>query len=107
MNIRRLASKEQTAVMQILQNTPEFTSDEVVLACELVEAYLDDPDESGYYHLVAEDGDKIVGYVCYGPTPITDGTWDVYWIAVDATIQGKGIGRELMAACENKIVQAG
>jgi ribosomal protein S18 acetylase RimI-like enzyme len=73
----------------------------------LIDAYLDDPRGSGYYHLVAEEGAKVAGYICYGPTPITEGTWDVYWIAVDSNIQGRGVGRGLMAAAENKIVQAG
>jgi ribosomal protein S18 acetylase RimI-like enzyme len=106
MNIRPLTSKDRTAVIQILEDTPEFTPAEVALACELLDAYLDDPPGSGYYHLVAEEGGKVAGYVCYGPAPITEGTWDIYWIAVDRNIQGKGIGRELMAAAEKEIIQA-
>jgi ribosomal protein S18 acetylase RimI-like enzyme len=107
MDIRPLTAWDRTAVIQILENTPEFTPDEVALACELIDVYLDDPPGSGYWHLVAETEGQIAGYVCYGPTPITDGTWDIYWIAVDSSIQGKGIGRQLMAAAEENIIREG
>ncbi len=62
--------------------------------------------ESGYFILVAEVDSSIAGYVCYGPTPITEGTWDIYWIAVDHNTQGQGVGRKLMEAAEEKIKQA-
>jgi ribosomal protein S18 acetylase RimI-like enzyme len=106
MNIRPMTSKDKSAVMRLLQNTPEFTPAEVVLADEVISDYLFNPSESGYFILVAQIDSSVAGYVCYGPTPITEGTWDIYWIAVDRNIQGKGIGKELMAAAEEKIRQA-
>ena len=107
MNIRPMTRKDKSAVLSILQNTPEFTPAEVVLADEVISDYLFNPTESGYFILVAEIDSAIGGYVCYGPTPITEGTWDIYWIAVDHNIQGQGIGRQLMAASEEKIKEAG
>jgi ribosomal protein S18 acetylase RimI-like enzyme len=106
MLIRSMTTKDKSAVMRILQNTPEFTPAEVVLAEELIEASLFNPTESGYFILAAEIDAHIAGYVCYGPTPITEGTWDLYWIAVDHNIQGQGIGKKLMEAAEEKIRQA-
>jgi GNAT superfamily N-acetyltransferase len=107
MNIRPMTQRDKAAVMNILKFTPEFTPAEVVLADEVISDYLFNPAESGYFVLVAEIDSVIGGYVCYGPTPITEGTWDLYWIAVDHHIQGKGIGRQLMAAAEEKIKEAG
>lgn len=106
MQIRPMTSKDKKAVLNILQYTPEFTPAEVVLADEVIDDYLFNPTESGYFVLVAEIESKIGGYVCYGPTPITEGTWDIYWIAVDHTIQGKGIGKQLMEAAEQRIKEA-
>jgi GNAT superfamily N-acetyltransferase len=102
-----MTSKDNSAVARILKNTPEFTPAEVVLADEVISDYLFNPTESGYFILVFELDSKVAGYVCYGPTPITEGTWDLYWIAVDHTIQGKGIGRRLMEAAEKNIKKAG
>ena len=98
---------DNPAVTRILKNTPEFTPAEVVLADEVISDYLLNPAESGYSILVFEMVSRVAGYVCYGPTPITEGTWDIYWIAVDHNIQGKGIGRQLMDAAETNIKNAG
>ena len=64
--------------MQILRNTPEFNASEVKVAEEVIDSYLSDAKGSGYYVLTAEDGSTVTGYICYGPTPLTDGTWDLY-----------------------------
>ncbi len=106
MNIRPMTSKDKPSIMRILQSTPEFTPAEVVLADEVISEYLFNPTESGYFILVAEIDSSIAGYVCYGPTPITEGTWDIYWIAVDHNTQGQGVGKKLMEAAEEKIKQA-
>ncbi len=89
--------------MAILHSTPEFLPREVVVAEELIDSFLTSPQESGYHILVAETDGKVIGYICYGETPLTEGTWDIYWIAVDRTRQGKGIGGALMRETENKI----
>ncbi len=50
--------------------------------------------------MVAETTDerRLVGYVCFGTTPLTTGTYDLYWIAVDPTLHGRGIGSALLGA---------
>jgi ribosomal protein S18 acetylase RimI-like enzyme len=92
--------KDKPALMQILRNTPEFKATEVVVAEEVIDSYLNDPANSGYSIQLAEEGTAIMGYICYGPTPLTDGTWDLYWEAVDREKQGQGIGDALIKAAE-------
>ena len=46
----------------------------------------------------------LVGYACWGPTPATDRTWDLYWIAVDPALQGAGIGTILLEEVERRLV---
>lgn len=89
--------------MRILNDTPEFPPTDVSVAGELIDAYLEEPSDSGYYVLVAEADAAIVGYICYGPTPLTNGTWDVYWMAVARSERGQGIGGALLSAAEAKI----
>jgi len=93
--------------MAILRSTPEFLPHEVPIAEELIDAYLTTPKESGYRILVAELDGELSGYACYGETPLTKGTWDVYWIAVHRGKQGGGIGKALMAATERDIKTTG
>jgi ribosomal protein S18 acetylase RimI-like enzyme len=98
---------DKPAVMAILRSTPEFLPHEVPIAEELIDAYLTTPKESGYRILVAELDGELSGYACYGETPLTKGTWDVYWIAVHRGKQGGGIGKALMAATERDIKTTG
>lgn len=93
--------------MKILQNTPEFKPSEVVVAEEVIDSYLDNPRESGYYILVADDSSAVIGYICYGPTPLTEGTWDLYWIAVTPDKQRTGIGSTLLDTAEKNIRDSG
>ena len=101
--IRPMNAADKTAVMIILNNTPEFPPSDVVVAEELIDSYLHDPSGSGYHIVVSEDDYAIAGYACYGPTPLTEGTWDLYWIAVEHSRQGQGIGGALMEFVEGWI----
>ncbi len=38
----------------------------------------------------------MLGFACYGPRPLTRGTYDLYWIAVRRTAQGRGVGGALL-----------
>ncbi len=101
--VRPMAGEDKPAIMQLLRDTPEFKPAEVVVAGELIDSYLDDPSGSGYYLSVAEVASSIAGYVCYGPTPLTEGTWDIYWIAVTPKQQAQGIGGALLALAEKEV----
>lgn len=51
---------------------------------------------------------QLLGYVCYGPTPMTQGTYDLYWIASAPEARGQGVGAKLLAAMEADLrAQAG
>jgi GNAT superfamily N-acetyltransferase len=98
-----MTGKDKPAILQILKNTPEFEPDEVVVAEEVIDCYLQDPIGSGYHILVAKTGSSHVGYICYGNVPLTKGTWDIYWIAVDLSEQAKGLGKTLLSSAEKNI----
>ena len=78
----------------------------MAVAEELIECYLENPFSSGYHIQVAEVDSTVVGYICYGPTPLTEGTWDIYWVAVTRERQGQGTGSALMKSAEKEIVKA-
>lgn len=100
-----MTAPDKPALMRILKNTPEFKPFEVTVAEELIDYYLADGIKSGYNILIADD-DGVAGYVCYGETPCTVGTWDIYWIAVSQDKRGKGIGKMLDTAAETAIRKA-
>ena len=100
-----MSGEDRPRITEILRDTPEFKPFEVAVAEELIDSYLDDPSGSGYHILVAETGSTVEGYICYGPTPLTDGTWDIYWMAVAREKQGEGTGSALLKSAEEEITK--
>jgi len=103
----RLAPGHRAPVRAILEETGLFRSSEVVDALEVFDAALGTGSKD--YSLLgafAEDG-ALLGYACYGPTPGTEGTWDLYWIAVAPDAQRRGIGSALWRAIEPVLRRSG
>jgi len=98
-----MTSDDKPAIIQILQNIPEFNPAEIDVAEEVIDSYIQEPTHSGYEIFVAKVGSSIAGYICYGPTPLTEGTWDIYWLAINPKQQGQGIGKALLGFVEDKI----
>lgn len=101
--IRKMTKRDKAPLMSILRDTPEFTPPELVVAEEIIDCYLQEPVTSGYFIIVAKEDSFLTGYICYGPTPLTEGTWDLYWAAVARDMRGKGIGKALWEAAEADI----
>ena len=101
--IRPMTSADKLPLIRILHTIPEFKPSEVAVAEELIDCYLLDSYQSGYHIFIAEIDLQVVGYICYGPTPLTEGTWDIYWMAVAPEKQGQGIGSALLKFAEDKI----
>jgi ribosomal protein S18 acetylase RimI-like enzyme len=78
-----------------------FRPDEVAIAVELLDASLSGGDD--YRFLGAYADDELVGYACWGPTPGTTGTYDLYWIVVHPAWQGQGVGSQLLGAVESRL----
>ncbi len=67
------------------------------------DAYLRQGEASGYVFLIYKNGGRPLGYACFGPHPLTEGTFDLYWIAVDQQARGQGIGHALLRRVEEEI----
>lgn len=107
MPIRPLEARDRGRIDEIVRATGKFSPAECDVALEVVDEALAAGAESGYFVHVFEDEGGVLGYVCYGPTPLTQGTWDLYWIAVDPAAQGRGAGRALLAFAEDDVRQRG
>jgi len=108
MKIRPVEKKDRDRIHQILVATARFTPDEVLCAVDLVDQSLEDPSKGEYLVHVLEEPDSgprrmVQGYACYGATPLTEGVFDLYWIAVDPKQQGQGFGQLLLRFVENEV----
>lgn len=106
LKIRKMIPDDRLFVLMILEQTQMFTPAEIEVALELIDLFLTNPDQKDYIVYVAENNaHEITGYVCFGPTPATEGTFDLYWIAVSPNHQNQGIGKKLLEFTEFEIVK--
>lgn len=104
--IRNLKNTDREKIYNILVDTKNFNEDEIKIAMELIDVYINDKDQKDYEIFVDENEDKVLnGYVCIGPRPLTVGTYDLYWIAVNPNVQSRGIGSKLISHIENYLKQ--
>ena len=94
---------DRAVIAKLVLSVENFNQAEVACALELIDVYLNDPDQTDYHLVVAEDSTaKVHGYACWGPVPLTKGTYDLYWIATHPDSRGQGYGRAIMAYVEGK-----
>ena len=93
--VRELRSEDREQVLELVRATKNFSEPEIAIAKELIDIFVEQPDQKDYYAHVIEADDRIAGFLLLGPTPATIGTYDMYWIAVHPNFQGRGIAQEL------------
>ena len=107
--LRPMVADDRVAIERIVAEVAVFSAGEVETALELVDEWLEEGEASGYltYVIEEEDPNAVRGYVCFGPTPLTESTWDLYWVAVDPKAQGRGYGQKLLAFAEAEVQRRG
>ena len=104
---RQIKETDVSAIERIVRSSGFFTEVEIDVALELACEKLAEGDASSYEFLFAEVEDTVCGYTCFGLIPLTSGSYDLYWIAVDNTFRARGIGKKLLAESEKVILDLG
>src|SRR6185369_1465847 len=118
MRLAPLRPEDRARVTELLIATAAFSSEEVAVALELFDETFNElcrPERSegpvlvfpDYEFVGAYDNQHLLGYACFGPTPATEGTYDLYWLAVDPAAQGRGAGRALVQWVERELGSRG
>ena len=107
MTIRPTCPGDRAAISALLEETGYFRPAELAVAREVLDDALAAGPEGHYQSFAAEEHGHPVGWICFGPTPCTVGTYDIYWIAVAPGRQGRGLGKALLAHAEALIRERG
>ena len=108
LHLRNLRASDRGRIEEITRAVGLFRQDEIPVALEVFDgavaaaaagAATSDP----YTGLGAEVEGTLMGWICWGPTPCTIGTFDLYWMAVDPAAQGSGIGTALVVEMERRL----
>ena len=106
--IRPSQPGDRAALTALVTDVGVFSPDDTSCALELIDSALNSPTGTGDYRiLVAELGGELAGYICYGPTPMTQSTWDLYWLATHPRWQRRGVAALLCQAMEDELRRHG
>jgi ribosomal protein S18 acetylase RimI-like enzyme len=94
--------EDRQGILAVTAKIDNFTDEEKDTVRELW-----DEQEKGYNFLVAREGEQVVGYACYGERALTEGTYDLFWIAVDPSARRLGAGKALLRATESEVQKRG
>ena len=103
--LRSLVESDRAAVEAMTRAAGVFREDEIPVALEVFQATAAGNDT--YEGLAADRDGRVAGWISWGPTPCTLGTYDLYWIVVDSSCQGEGIGTLLLQAMERALAGRG
>ncbi|MEP6895687.1 MAG: GNAT family N-acetyltransferase [Chloroflexota bacterium] len=85
-----------------------FSQEEIDSIPEMFDEYLTlGAEGSGYHFIVCREGETVLGFAIYGFRDLTDGVYDLYWIAVDPNARRKSAGRKLLTFCEDAVREVG
>lgn len=97
MKIRKVLKSDRSNMITLFNSIREFTTDEVEVVKELLGIYLDDLKQKDYlFYVTEEDDSKLSSFICFGPTPMTMGTYDLYWIGTAESHERKGLAKSLI-----------
>lgn len=95
---------DRDRVLALVRETGMFTEAEVAVAEELIDIYLNDPRQKDYMAVVIEnERGEPAGYLTWGPTPLAEDAYDLYWMAVSPAEQGRGYGKRLVNWLEDEV----
>jgi len=102
--IRPLTQGDRATVLRLLRDTDMFTEAEIAVAEEQLDIFLAQPAQKDYdIVVITDEADRVAGFLSWGATPLTEGTYDLYWMAVAPDRQGKGFGKQLVLWLEDRV----
>jgi D-alanine-D-alanine ligase len=102
--LRYLSPADRGRTEEITRAVGLFREEEIRVALEVFdEAVRAGPRGEPYCGLGADLDGRLVGWTCWGPTPCTVGTYDLYWMVVDPALQGAGTGTAMLNEMERRL----
>jgi GNAT superfamily N-acetyltransferase len=102
-SLRHLTAADRGRLEEITRVTGLFRPEEIAVALEVFDEAVRNRPGNTYELLGADVEGRLAGWICWGPTPCTVGTYDLYWMAVDPAVQGSGVGTFLLAEMERRL----
>lgn len=99
--IRPITPADIETIVALTAATDMFKPLEIVALREVLDDYFEEEMARGHVAVAWEDAGRIAGFTYYGPVPLGDRTWQLWWIAVAKNQQGLGVGSRLLRHAED------
>lgn len=99
---RKAEEGDRRGLLALVAAQDNFTVLERRVAEEVIDDGLTGRDDYEILVGVAPDG-TVAGFICYGPIPLTEHSFDLYWIATLPSHGRRGLGGRLLAAMEEEL----
>jgi GNAT superfamily N-acetyltransferase len=103
LTLRELRAGDRPEIVEILESSGAFRPDEIAVGLELVDETLNPGPSTDYRWWIAEQGGQVLGFACFGPVPMTQATFDLYWIAVAPEARGTGVAARIDEAVSDSV----
>jgi GNAT superfamily N-acetyltransferase len=101
--IRPTLPEDVPELVELAAATGVFKPTEIIALEEVLADYVEEPGGPGYHSYTFLDDGKILGFSTHGPNTMTEGTWDLYWIAVRKDLHRRGVGAQLLQFVEEDV----
>lgn len=107
MLIRPITPEDRDSLVRIIRLQKNFLQCEIDIAIEVIDATFNPAED--YQALAAFDtvAQHMLGFISYGPIPLTENRFDIYWIAVDPENGRRGTGTVLIVEMEKMLKNSG
>ena len=105
-HIRPAENSDRPALLALIEAQDNFNEEERRVAMEVIDDGLSGRDDYRTLAAQSEDG-RLAGFITFGPIPLTECSYDLYWIATAPALGRQGIGSRLMAAMEKELRRPG
>ncbi|HEX9116332.1 MAG TPA: GNAT family N-acetyltransferase [Anaerolineae bacterium] len=106
--------EDVAAIVDLATAVATFSVEEIATVRELIDEHFSlGTEASGYHFFVARPGRAeagtrdLLGFACFGPRPLTQGTYDLYWIVVAPQAGRQGVGAALLERVAGAVRQQG
>lgn len=106
MLIRAITPADREQLIQVIVKQKNFLQCEIDIATEVIDETFNPAED--YQALAAFDDDRrLIGFISFGPIPLTVNRFDIYWIAVDPDHGRQGTGTVLLREMEKELQKSG
>jgi len=103
--IRPATTQDKTTILEVAVDSGLFPAEHIGELAEMMDSQLESENEGHHWIVQTNGAAKIKAAAYYAPEALTNGTWNLYFIAVREALKGQGNGTALLQHVESSLRQ--